>query len=342
MQSCSPGLSNSCGHEVNRARIVYPDANEHVAELMSGARLEKIQAAGSFTAYTGRPPSEQAFSERIGDATALMLGWDLPVAVMKAAPNLELIAFVGIGAGNFVDLDAARERGITVCNTPGYADNTVAEHALGMMLAMARHLRRLDRDLRNGHWNQSLLGLELRGKKLGLVGFGGIGARFADLARGIGMTVRAWTRSPDAARERRHGIEFADLETILRDSDILSLHTALTPETEGLLDARALALTKPGVIIINTARGELIDEDALLAALRSGSVAGAGIDVYHQEPLPTDHPLLALDNVLLTPHVAFNTPEATDALLDISIDNILRYYDGVPINVMAAPSTRRG
>jgi len=321
------------------ARIVYPDANQHIVELMTGARLERLQVAGQFTAHVGQPENDRQFIERIGDASALMLGWGLPVDVMKAAPNLELIAFVGIGAGNFVDIDKAVARGITVCNTPGYADDTVAEHALAMMLATARHLGRLDRSLREGRWDQSVPGLELRGKKLGLVGFGGIGARFAVLARGIGMTVRAWTRKPSPQRARQHGIEFADLDSILRDSDVLSVHAALTPDTEDLLDGRALALTKPGVIIINTARGEIIEERALLTALRSGHVAAAGLDVYRQEPLPSDHPLLLLDNVLLTPHVAFNTPEATHALLDISIDNIVHYYRGDPINIVAAPGT---
>ncbi len=320
-------------------RIVYPDANRHIGELMAGSRLEKVQQAGQFSAHIGPPENDQQFIQRVGNANALMLGWGLPVDVMKAAPNLELIAFVGIGAGNFVDLDAAVDRGITVCNTPGYADDTVAEHALAMMLATARHLGRLDRGLREGRWNQSISGLELRGKKLGLVGFGGIGARFAVLARAIGMTVRAWTRNPTPQRARQHGIEFADLDFILRDSDVLSIHAALTPETEGLLDSRALALTKPGVIIINTARGEIIEERALLTALRSGHVAAAGLDVYCQEPLPSSHPLLLLDNVLLTPHVAFNTPEATHALLDISIDNIVHYYRGDPINIVAAPGT---
>jgi D-3-phosphoglycerate dehydrogenase len=309
---------------------------------MTGARLEKVQQAGQFTAHVGQPENDQQFVQRIGDANALMLGWGLPVEIMKAAPNLELIAFVGIGVGNFVDLEAAVDGGITVCNTPGYADDTVAEHALAMMLATARHLGRLDRDLRKGRWNQSLPGLELRGKKLGLVGFGGIGARFAALARALGMTVRAWTRNPSPQRARRHGIEFADLDAILRHSDVLSVHAALTPDTEGLLDGRALALTKPGVIIINTARGEIIEEDALLTLLRSGHIAGAGLDVYQQEPLPSDHPLLSLDNVLLTPHVAYNTPEATLALLDISIDNIVHYYGGDPINVVAAPGTGGG
>ena len=321
---------------MSNVHIVYPDAGNDIDARMAGARMERIREIGEFTAYTGRPQSEQQFIERIADADALMLGWELPLAVMQAAPRLELIAFVGIGVGNFVEIGAARARGITICNTPGYADNTVAEHALAMMLATARHLHILDRALRNGEWNQSLPGMELRGKKLGLVGFGGIGARFAELARGIGMSVRAWTRNPDPQRAHRHGIEFADLDTVLRTSDVLSLHTALTAETKGLLDRRAFALMKPGVVLINTARGEIVDERALLDALQSGAIAAAALDVYHQEPLPGDHPLLGLDNVLLSPHVAFNTPEATDALLDICIDNIVRYYRGDPINVVAA------
>jgi D-3-phosphoglycerate dehydrogenase len=321
-------------------RIVYPDANQPIAALMTSARLARIREAGEFTIHSDRPVSDAQFIERIADADALMLGWALPADVMRAAPNLELIAFVGIGAGNFVDLDAAAVRGITVCNTPGYADNTVAEHALAMMLALARHVARLDRDLRAGRWNQTLSGLELRGKKLGLVGFGGIGARFADLAGGIGMQVRAWTRNPSPERARRHGIEFVDLDTILRESDVISLHTALTPETSGVLDAKAFDVMKPGVIIVNTARGEILDEDALLAALASGHVAGAALDVFHHEPLPADHPLLSFDNVLVTPHVAFNTPEANHALLDISIDNIVSYARGHPVNVVAGPQKR--
>lgn len=318
-------------------RIVYPDANERIAELMSGARLERIRQAGELVVHTGKPESNTQFTERIGDADALMLGWQLPVDVMRAAPNLELVAFVGIGAGNFVDLDAAADTGITVCNTPGYADNTVAEHALAMMLAIARHVARLDRDVRAGRWNQEVPGVELRGRNLGLVGFGGIGARFAELASAIGMNVRAWTRNPSQERARRHGIEFAALETILRESDVISVHTALAPETRNLLDSAALARTKPGVIIVNTARGEIIEEGALLRALRSGHVAGAALDVFHEEPLPANHPFLALDNVLVTPHVAYNTPEATHALLDISIDNIVSYARGKPVNVVAAP-----
>ena len=318
-------------------RVVYPDASAQTAEALHGARRARLEQVATLEVHTRAPESDAEYVARIGDADAMILGWGLPVEVMRKAPNLELIAFTGIGAGNFVDLDEAVKRGITVCNTPGYADNTVAEHALATMLAVAKNLARLDRELRRGHWNQSQPGLELRGKTLGLVGFGGIGACLAALARGIGMNVRAWTRNANAERARRHAIEFADLETILRESDVISVHTALTEETHALLDAKALALTKPGVLLINTARGEIIDENALLDALRSGHIAGAGLDVFHSEPLPEDHPLLGLENVLLTPHVAFNTPEANLAILDISIDNVVRYFRGNPVNVVAAP-----
>lgn len=320
-------------------RIVYPDANPHIAELFDDARLARVHGVGGFAIHTGEPENEDDFIDRIGDANAVMLGWGMPVDVMRAARKLELIAFIGIGAGNFVDLDEAARRGITVCNAPGYADNTVAEHALAMILATARHLGRLDRALRAGRWDQSLPALELRGKRLGLVGFGGIGARLAELARGIGMNVRAWTRNPDAGRAERHGIEFTTLETILRESDVLSVHVALTAQTRNLLDARALELMKSGTMLVNTARGEIVDENALLAALRSGHIAAAGLDVYGDEPLPAGHALLELDNVLLTPHVAYNTPEATEALLDISIDNVVHYYGDGPVNVVAAPGT---
>ena len=317
-------------------RIVYPDASEHIAALIEGTRRERLTALGAFHIHIGPPASDDEFVARIGDATALILGWGLPVAVMRAAPSLELVSFCGIGAGNFVDLREAARRGITVCNTPGYADDTVAEHALALMLGAARHLRRLDRQLRDGRWNQELPGIELGGKTLGLVGFGGIAARLAALARALGMHVLAWTRRPDAERARRHGVEFVPLESLLERCDVLSIHVALGPETEGLIDAQALARTRPGVIVVNTARGQILDENALVAALRSGHVAGAGLDVFATEPIPKTHPLTAFDNVLLTPHVAYNTPEATAKLLDIAIDNVVQYASGSPINVVNA------
>jgi D-3-phosphoglycerate dehydrogenase len=228
-------------------------------------------------------------------------------------------------------------QGITICNTPGYGDNAVAEHALALLFAVARNIPRLDRTLRTEGWNQLDPGFELRGKKLGLIGLGGIGSRMAELAGALGMEVLAWTRNLSPERARRSGVTFAPLETVLGESDVISLHLLLTPETQNLLGAAELDRMKPGAVFINTARAELVDEAALIARLRAGRIAAAGIDVYLKEPLPNNHPLLCLDNVVATPHVGFNTPEATMTMVDFGIDNLVQYFAGDPINVVAAP-----
>lgn len=320
------------------SRIVYPDAGEHFDEELSEASRAKLDALGGLVVHYGRPESDEAYLRRIGDAQAVLLGWDLPAGVMLAAPALELVVFTGIGAARFVDLPRAAAKGITVCNCPGYSDNTVAEHALALLFAAARHVPRLDADLRAGRWNQSSMGMELEGRTLGVVGFGGIGQRFAALARAIGMRVMVWTRTPDPERARAAGVEFVALDRLLAECDAVSLHVAGTPETEGMIDAAAIARMKPGALLVNTARGELVDEDALIDALRRGRIRAAGIDVYHEEPLPASHPFLALDNVVLTPHVGYNTPEATIALHDIAVECVARYFAGDPVNVVAAPA----
>ena len=151
------------------------------------------------------------------------------------------------------------------------------------------------------------------------------------------MTVKVWTRNPSDARAREHNVEFMSLNNLLHSSDVISLHVALTNDTKNLIDAEKVKQMKPGSILINTARGEIIDETALVDALRERHIEAAGLDVYHQDPLPADHPLLALDNVVLSPHVAYNTPEAGDAIYEIAVENIVKYYEGTPINVVASP-----
>ena len=319
-------------------KIVYPDAGEHLDEELSEASRRRLDALGGLEVHYGRPESDEAYLRRIGDAQAILLGWDLPAEVMLAAPALELVVFTGIGAAKFVDLPRAAANGISVCNCPGYSDNTVAEHALALLLAAARHVPRLDADLRAGRWNQSSMGMELRGRRLGIVGFGGIGRRFAALAKAIGMEVMVWTRNPDPERARAAGVEFVSLERLLAECDAVSLHLAGTPETEGMIDAAAIARMKPGALFVNTARGELVDEAALVDALRSGRIRAAGIDVYREEPLPPSHPFLGLDNVVLSPHVAYNTPEAAVALHDIAVECLVRYFAGDPVHVVAAPA----
>lgn len=323
-------------------RIVYPDADETVLPFFEGERRERIERLGSFEIHTGLPASAADFAERVAGAHAIFLGGTVAMAdeALDAALELEVISVCGVGAGSFVDLPAAAARGVTVCNSPDATVNTVAECALALLLAAARHLVALDRDLRQGRWNLSRPGFELKRKKLGLIGLGPIGARFGEMAEALGMEVAAWTRSPSPERAARLGFAFKPLDQILAESDVLSLHLALTPETENFLGRDELARVKPGVVLVNTARGGLVDEPAMVEALGSGRIAAAGLDVFAEEPLPAGHPLLALDNVVLSPHVAWNTPEATALLLDTAIGNLERYYAGDPINIVAGPRLR--
>ena len=319
--------------------IVYPDAEETVAPFFDGERRRRLEALGRFEIHTGFPDSAEVFAERLAGAQAVFLGGTVAIAdaALTTAPDLEVISVCGVGAGFFVDLPGAAARGVTVCNSPDATVNTVAEYTLALLLAAARHLAALDRDLRQGLWTQSRQGFELKGKKLGLIGLGPIGARFGEMAAALGMEVAAWTRNPSPERAAALGCAFKPLDEILAESDVLSLHLALNPETEGFLGRAELARTKPGVVLVNTARGGLVDEPAMIAALRGGHIAAAGLDVFAEEPLPAGHPLLALENVVLSPHVAWNTPEATALLLDTAIGNLERYYAGDPINIVAGP-----
>ena len=308
--------------------IVYPDADGDMAALVSGPRLARLEALGGFTLHRGRPADAAQYLSRIDGAAGLLLGWELPPEVMAAAPALEIIAFSGVGVGSFVDLKEASRLGVTVCNTPGYADNAVAEHALALLLAVARQVPRLDRLMRDGVWDQERAGFELAGKTLGVVGHGGIGARMAALGRALGMTVLVWTRNP-----RNHpGVAFVSLDDLLAESDVVSLHAAATPDSRHLIDARRLDLMKREAVLINTARADLVDEDALIERLGDGRLAAAGLDVYGREPVPAGHPYLGLDNVVLSPHMGYSTPQAIIAILDLAIDALEGYFAGSPVN----------
>ncbi|MBC8240253.1 MAG: glycerate dehydrogenase [Alphaproteobacteria bacterium] len=320
-----------------RRKIVYPDGDDATRDLLTGERLARIEILGDFTLYPDIPGTTDDYLQRIGDAEAIFLGWNLPDEVLSQAPKLKIVAFTGIGAANFVNLEMAARQGITVTNTPGYANETVAEHTLGLMLATARQLTRLDRDTRQGGWNKGLPAFDLKGKTLGLIGLGGIGTRTAHLARAFGMRVIAWTPNPSPERAASAGIEFKHLDQVLSQCDVLSLHLALTPDTENMLDSERLAKMKHGAMLINTARAEIIDEKALISALESGAIGAAGLDVFHEEPLPSNHPFRSLDNVVVTPHTGFNTPDATAAIIDIAVESMEAYFSGKPVNVVAAP-----
>ena len=223
--------------------------------------------------------------------------------------------FLGTGARSYMDPEALAGLGVTVHTIKGYGDIAVAEHTVALMLAAARGIAAMDRGMRAGIWLRSE-GVQLHGKTLGLLGFGGIAAEVARIATGLGMRVIAWNRTPRTAP----GVTFVDRDTLLARADVLSLHLLLTDATRGLLDAAAMARLRPGVIIVNTARGALLDEAALIAGLRSGHVAHAALDVFDEEPLPPGHALTTLETVTLSAHSAFRTPEASDTLIRRALD----------------------
>lgn len=222
------------------------------------------------------------------------------------AAGLRHIVFLGTGAGSFIDLAAAERSGIKVSTIKGYGDTTVAEHALSLVLAAARHVGAMHQLMREGGW-RVMQGIELKGKTLGLVGFGGIGREMARLGNGIGMNVIAWNRSPvkDAP------VPMLAVDEVLAKSDVVSLHLSLNNSTRGFLDKARIARMKPGAILVNTARAAVVDEAALAAALRSGHIGHYATDVFAEEPPRKDDPLRTLDNVTLTSHSGYNTPEAS-------------------------------
>jgi D-3-phosphoglycerate dehydrogenase / 2-oxoglutarate reductase len=239
----------------------------------------------------------------------------MPTEIMAECRGLKHIVFLGTGASSYMDVPALNGLGITVHTIKGYGDVAVAEHTMALIFACCRELARMDRAVRGGVWDP-LESMQLKGKTLGLVGLGGIGREVARIARGIGMQVIAWNRSP----RPDEGVPLVTLDDLLTRADVISLHLALNDETRGLIDAKRLAQTKSGVILVNTARGALVEEAALLDALRSGHIRHAGLDVFHAEPLKPDHPLAQMDNVTLTSHAAFRTLEASETLMRRAID----------------------
>ena len=239
----------------------------------------------------------------------------MPIELVRQCKSLKHVVFLGTGAASYMNVAELEERGVKVHTIKGYGDTAVAEQTIALMLACCRDLARMDRNIRAGAW-QPLEGVQIFGKTLGIVGLGGIGAEVARIAKGMGMAVTAWNRTPrpDA------GVPLVELDTLLQKSDVVSLNLTLNDETRGFLDAARIARMKPGAILVNTARGALVDEAAMIAALNSGRIRHAGLDVFHAEPLKPDHPLARMDNVTLSAHAAFRTLEASMTLLRRAID----------------------
>ncbi len=277
-----------------------------------------------FLCYRDRKEDDATLVERMKDADIVIVSnIKISAEVLSQCPKLKLldVAFTGL---DHIDLAYCEAHGIKVVNASGYATEGVAELAIGLMIDVYRRIAALDASTRDGGTRNNFLGRELRGKRVGIVGTGAIGMRTALLLQHFGCEVVAWSRS-QKAEALRHNITYLPLEELMRTSDIVSLHVPLTAETHHLISRDLLDLCKPTAVLINTARGNVVDMDALAAALTEGRMAGAGIDVFEKEPpLATDHPLLHAPNCVVVPHVGYATREAFDDRIDIVINNIYR------------------
>jgi glycerate dehydrogenase len=306
---------------------------------LSWAALEEL---GELTVYDRTPP--ELIAARAGEGEAVLTNKvELDADLIDRLSRLRYVGVLATGF-NIVDLEAARRRNIPVTNVPGYGTNSVAQMVFALLLEMTQQVGHHSRLVREQgrwtdaadfcFWDRSLL--ELDGLTMGLVGFGRIARRVATIARAFGMGVICHTAHPEKYRdhEARGEAEFVGLERLFAESDVLSLHCPLTAETEHLVDARRLGLMKPTALLINTARGPLLDEKAVAAALNNGRLAGLGADVLSSEPPAADNPLLTADHVFLTPHIAWATLQARSRLIQIVAENIRAFLDGRALNVV--------
>ena len=292
--------------------------------------MEQLKSAGlSVVDLRGSGVGQAVFVEALKRTDIILCGNDLQVdsTVLDRAPRLRAIAKQGAGLDT-VDIAAATRRGIPVFHTPGANNQAVADHTFAMILCLARRIIYCDRSLRERRWEHTkIMGLEIWNKTLGLMGLGAIGRCVAVRAKGFQMKVLAHDPFWPEAFAREHGIERVSVEELLRGSDIVSLHAPLTPENRGLINAATLKLMKPTALLINAARGGLVDEADLYHALKSGVIAGAGIDVFEKEP-PGDSPLLELDNVVLTPHTAAFTYEGMNNMSVSIVEQVIDFCNG--------------
>jgi D-3-phosphoglycerate dehydrogenase len=289
-------------------RGVFVDANESLAVI-----FERLAKPGDPPIRIHRDPditSEQYPGILDGAEIAIVDHTALPTDVARKCTGLKHVVFLGTGARSYMNPEELAELGIAVHLIKGYGDTAVAECAIALMWAAARGIAQMDREMRAGNWLRED-GMQLTGKTLGLIGFGGIAAEVARIALGSGIKVLAWNRTAKTCP----GVEFVGIDALLARSDVVSLHLLLNDETRGFLTRDRIGAMKPGVILVNTARGALVDEAAMIDALKSGHIRHAGLDVFNVEPLPADHALTKLPNVTLSAHSAFRTPEASENLI---------------------------
>ncbi|GLR85128.1 NAD(P)-dependent oxidoreductase [Bradyrhizobium iriomotense] len=302
-------------------RALFVDANDTLAAV-----TERLLREDSLPVGINRDPAISPDDlPRLLDGVEIMIvdHTAVPTAVAAKCAALKHVVFLGTGARSYMNPDELGQQGIAVHTIKGYGDTAVAECAIALMWASAKNFGEMDRGMREGNWLRRDA-LQLTGKTLGLIGFGGIAAEAARMALGCGMKVIAWNRTP----KTHPGVEFVPLEKLLAESHVVSLHLLLNDETRNFLSRERIAMMRPGSILINTARGAVVDEEAMMDGLRSGHIGHAGLDVFTVEPLPAGHPLTKLPNVTLSAHSAFRTPEASDNLIGAALDHCRRIIAG--------------
>jgi D-3-phosphoglycerate dehydrogenase / 2-oxoglutarate reductase len=302
-------------------RGVFVDANGSLADI-----FERQNKPNDPPVFINRNPditADQVPALLDGAEIVIIDHTPLPTDVARRCTGLKHVVFLGTGARSYMNPEELAELGIEVHLIKGYGDTAVAECAIALMWSAARGIAQMDREMRAGNWLRED-GMQLTGKTLGLIGFGGIAAEVARIAQGSGMRVIAWNRSP----KNHPGVEFVTLDTLLAQSHVVSLHLLLNDETRGFITRERIAAMRPGVILVNTARGAVVDEAAMIEALQSGHIRHAGLDVFNIEPLPADHPLTKLPNVTLSAHSAFRTPEASENLMRAAWEHCRRIARG--------------
>jgi len=311
--------------------ITIPD---DFPKAISGTKAEeKIRTLGEVHIYSNKAETQEELIERIKESDVVInirAYTHLTRQVLASWPNLRLISIWGTGTDN-VDLESARELGITVTNTPGANALSVAEHTIAILLSLARQIPYLDREVRSGNWPRVEM-IQLSGKVLGLLGLGAIGRHMARMAKGLDMDVIAWTFHPSPERAKESGVRFVSKEELLKNSDMVSLHLRLNDETRGFFKKEDFDLMKPTAFFVNTARADLVEPGEPYEALHSKKIAGAALDTYNQEPLPPGDPIATLPNVVLTPHNAGMTPEATINGLMMAVENVESFITGKDID----------
>ena len=302
-------------------RGIFVDANDSLAEI-----FERQRKGGDPDVKVHLDPDikAEAWPALLGGAEIGVVDHTaLPTDMAKQCKGLKHVVFLGTGARSYMNPEELAELGIDVHLIKGYGDTAVAECAIALMWASARTLAEMDREMRGGNWLR-VAGMQLTGKTLGLIGFGGIAAEVARIASGAGMKVIAWNRTPKKAVN----VEFVSLEKLLAESHVVSIHLLLNDETRGFLSRERIAAMRRGVILVNTARGAIVDEQAMIEALKSGHIRHAGLDVFNVEPMPKDHPLTKVSNVTLSAHSAFRTPEASENLIHAAWEHCRRIVRG--------------